>query len=151
MCYGKATEMKCPNPLCDERFERVDYAIDPPPIPVTPTPSWAPVGSGDEPCVECPVCGIDLEEALQVVALYRQRREAFVAAADKADDAFGRWFAKGHAGVATNGAQANRLSHEANYLSADLSGVEGKLYAMDVDPRDVDKLDGTDALKDRVV
>lgn len=144
MCYGETIETKCPNPLCGRVLERTHYGVNPPPIPVTPTPTWAPLGSGDEPCIDCPDCGVDLEELFQAVAAYRVAREAFTVAADAADGAWTRWFTKRSQGVKTNGAQASRLADEANYKSADLASAEGQVWNHEVDPRDVCVADGVD-------
>lgn len=147
MCYGETTETKCPNPLCGRVLERTDYTRNPPPVPMTPRATWNPVGSGDEPCSDCPDCGVDLEELFQAVAAYRVAREAFTVAADAADAAWTRWFTKRQRGAATNGAQASRLANEASYKSADLASAEGQVWKHEVDPRDVCVADGVDPAK----
>jgi hypothetical protein len=73
---------------------------------------------------------------------YRELRDRFLAAEAKADAAFLRWFEKRQAGVPTNGAQANRLAADANYLSADLASAVDALYRLDIDPRSIDAADG---------
>lgn len=151
MCYGETTETKCPNPLCGRVLERTDYGVNPPPIPVTPRATWNPVGSGDEPCSECPTCGVDLEDLFQAVAVYREAREAYLVADAASDRAFRNWWHRSRSGARTSTGRATHLANLTNYASADLSGAEGKVWTHEVNPRDVDKLDGTDALKDRAV
>lgn len=70
----------------------------------------------------------------QRIAEFKAAWAAFRAAEDKAEAAFLRWFNKRQAGQPTNAAQAQRLSNEASYLSADLAGAAGKLYLLDIDP-----------------
>lgn len=151
MSYGETTEMKCPNPLCGYMLERTDYGVNPPPIPLTPNPMWAPVGSGDEPCSDCPECGVALEELFRAVEKYRVAREAFLKADAASDRAFRNWWHRMHSGASTNAGRATHLANLANYASADLSGAEGYIWRHEVDPRDVDAADGVDALKDRAV
>lgn len=55
-------------------------------------------------------------------------------AQDKADQAFARYFTKLQAGGNANGAQASRLSNEANYASADLYTAAGAVWDLDIDP-----------------
>jgi hypothetical protein len=151
MCYGETTETTCPNPLCGRVLERTDYTRNPPPIPVTPMATWNPVGSGDEPCSDCPDCGVDLETLFQAVKAYRVAREAYLKADAASDAAFKRWWVKRVQGVKTNGARANALAAQTNFRSADLSGTELYVWTHEVNPRDVDAADGVDALKDRAV
>lgn len=75
---------------------------------------------------------------------YRTKRDEFIALADRADAAFLRHFAKLQNGEPTNAAQATRLSHLANYASADLSTAAGPLWAADLDPAEIDRQDGVD-------
>lgn len=65
---------------------------------------------------------------------FRIAWETWREAQDKADAAFGRYFAKLTDGEPTNAAQAQRLSNEANYKSADLDAAAGKLWLLDIDP-----------------
>lgn len=146
MC-GKQTDVKCPNPKCDAVFGRIDYSIDPPPIPMIPSPTWLVGGMGDEPTCECPTCGIDLEDAYQAIETYRTARTVFGAAADAADAAWMRWFTKRQNGERANGAQASRLANVANYMSADLATAESRVWAIEIDPRDVCVADGVDPAK----
>lgn len=147
MCYGKAIETKCPNPKCSAVYERIDYSINPPPIPMIPSSDWYRAGAGDERVGECDHCGVELESAFAAIAAYREAREVFTVAADKADAAWMRWFTKRQAGVAANGAQAARLANQANYASADLATAESKVWAHEIDPRDVCVADGVDPAK----
>lgn len=76
------------------------------------------------------------------LAAYRAARDAFLVAGDAYDAAWNRWFAKRQRGERTNGARASALGNHANWLSTLLADAEGKLLAAEVDPADVDKLDG---------
>lgn len=76
------------------------------------------------------------------LAAYRAARDAYLAAGDRADAAFRRYFAKIRAGEPTNGAAVARLENIASYLSADLFNAQAALFAADVDPTEVDALDG---------
>jgi hypothetical protein len=84
----------------------------------------------------------------QEIAAYRAARDAFVAASERADKAFMRWFRKREQGEPTNGAAATRASNEANYRSADMQNAESPIWRMDVDPAWVDEMDGVDAGRD---
>lgn len=76
------------------------------------------------------------------LAAYRAARDAYLAAGDKADAAWLRWFNKARTGAATNGAAAARLYNALGPLSADLYNAQSPLFRADVDPADVDALDG---------
>lgn len=67
-------------------------------------------------------------------AAYAARKKA----ADNADAAFARYFRKREAGEPTNGAAWQRLENEANYLSADLQTAADRLYAVDIDPTNIE-------------
>lgn len=73
---------------------------------------------------------------------YRSVRSAYLEAVEREDAAFRRYFAKVQAGEPTNGAAVSRLSNVTSYLSADLAVAEGRLYAAEVDPREIDLADG---------
>ncbi len=83
------------------------------------------------------------EQAIAVEE-YRNVRAAYVAASDKADAAFRRFFTKLQAGERTNAAQATRLEYAASYLSADLSSAQSALYRLDLDPNAIDDADGVE-------
>lgn len=82
--------------------------------------------------------------AADALAAYRELRDRTLAAEEKAEAAFARWFAKASRGEPTNAAQASRLADAANYLSADLASAEHALYSLELDPADVDRADGVD-------
>jgi hypothetical protein len=72
------------------------------------------------------------------LAAYRAARSTYLAAGDRADAAWLRWFN----GETRNGAAASRLNNALGPLSADLYNAQRPLFAAEVDPADVDKLDG---------
>lgn len=80
-------------------------------------------------------------QADAAIASYRAARTAWIEAGDKADAAFLRWHQKLINGEPTNAAQATRLQNEASYRSADLSVAQGALYALEIDPHDIDDED----------
>lgn len=80
----------------------------------------------------------------EAIANYRTVRTAHDAAHVKADAAFKRYFSKLQRGERTNGAATARLENEANYLAADLSVAQGKLFALDLNPWDIDDADGVE-------
>jgi hypothetical protein len=73
---------------------------------------------------------------------YRGARAAYYLAARREDEAFVRWFAKWQAGENTNAAAAARLANRTSELSCDLHSAQSALYALDLDPWDVDDEDG---------
>lgn len=83
-------------------------------------------------------------EQAQAVERYRAARDAYYAAVDREDAAFGRYFSKLQAGTPTNGAAVQRLSNLANYASADMFSAQGKLWNLDLDPHDIDDADGVE-------
>jgi len=78
------------------------------------------------------------------VSVYRAARDAYRAAAVREDAAFRRWFIKRQAHEPTNGGAAARLAHETNRLRADLHSAQSALYALDLDPWDIDDADGVE-------
>lgn len=80
-------------------------------------------------------------EVEEAKAVYRTVRTAFLAAMDNEDAAFARYFAKRASGVRTNGAAVSRLSNLTNYLSAELSAAQSRLFLLDVDPWELDDKD----------
>lgn len=76
------------------------------------------------------------------LAAYRAARDAYLAAGDRMDAAFRRYFTKLQAGERTNGAGVARLDNIAADLSTVLYNSQSPLFRADVDPADVDKLDG---------
>lgn len=75
---------------------------------------------------------------------YRRKRAAYLEACKREDEAFNRWFVKRQRGERTNAAAASRLANLANYASADLASAQGALYALDLDPHDIDDADGVE-------
>lgn len=80
----------------------------------------------------------------EAIAEYRKARDAYYAAGAKADAAFARWFTKRQNGERTSGAAAARLANQTNWLSAEMVSAQGKLYALGVDPWDIDDADGVE-------
>jgi hypothetical protein len=80
----------------------------------------------------------------EVLAEYRAARAAYYAACKKADDSFARYFQKRQDGERTNGATTARLENEANYASTRLYRAQSALYALDLDPWDIDDQDGVE-------
>lgn len=73
---------------------------------------------------------------------YREARDVFIEARAKADVAWLRWFRRTQAGIRTSGAAAQRLANRANHASAELYAAEGRLWALNVDPAEIDRQDG---------
>lgn len=65
MSYGVPTETACPGG-CGLLFTRVDYAPDPPPIPLLPGPRWF---IDEREYFECPGCGAELDADLAIARL----------------------------------------------------------------------------------
>ena len=86
--------------------------------------------------------GAALLSGASELATYREIRARLLDAEARADASFRRYFEKTLRGEPTSGAAASRLANEANYLSADLAGAELALFAFEIDPREVDKIDG---------
>lgn len=80
----------------------------------------------------------------QVIDQYREVRGRYLVAMERADAAFLRWFRKREQGLASNGAAAQRLANDANYVSADLASAEIAVYKLDLNPRAIDVQDGID-------
>lgn len=80
----------------------------------------------------------------QAIDAYRAARTAWLAAGDRSDAAFSRYFAKLRAGEPTNGAAVARLDNLTNYASAALYQAQGALYKLDIDPWDIDDEDGVE-------
>jgi hypothetical protein len=76
------------------------------------------------------------------LAAYRAARDAYLEAGDAYDAAWNRWFAKRMRGERTNGARTSALGNIASLRSTDLYNAQFPLFDADVDPADVDKLDG---------
>ena len=68
---------------------------------------------------------------------YRAIRDRYLAAGDRADVAFAKWFA----GDSRSAAAASRLANVTNGLSAELASAESALYRIGVDPASVDAED----------
>lgn len=87
---------------------------------------------------------VSVDPKVRAVDIYRAARADFLIATTRADLAFMRWFEKAQRGARTNAAAATRLANQASYASADLHAAEGKLYALEIDPRDIDREDGVE-------
>lgn len=76
------------------------------------------------------------------IASYRAIRDRYLVCRDRENAAFTKWFNRRLEGKPTNAGRATALANLTNYASADLASAEDLLYALDIDPRDIDKQDG---------
>lgn len=82
--------------------------------------------------------------AEKAIEAYREARTAWLAAGDREDAAFARYFAKRQAGTPTNGAATARLSNLTSYASAAMYSAQSALYRLDLDPWTIDDEDGVE-------
>lgn len=85
--------------------------------------------------------GMTREEA---IANYRAKRATWLLACEREDAAFMRWFKKAREGDTTNAAGAARAANTTSYASAEMYSAQSALYALDIDPWDIDDKDGVE-------
>jgi len=82
--------------------------------------------------------------ASETIDAYRAARDAYYVAAAREDATFARYFAKRVNGEKTNGAAVSRAMNVTSYASAEMAQAQGRIYAMGMDPWDIDDQDGVE-------